>query len=241
MKRLLATTAIVCGAMWFHPHTAHAIPTPFTDAFCGPLAEGGCGDGQKIFFDQANNVTTVTGNVNSNNHGPVVNITSDHFMNLDVTLDAGGGFATITPGLNGSKTFFNGIDFSIPGYEFSSLIFSVQMQSRTGEASDAFTIDGARGLLLSRILDNVGNESSKTDTDREFSITALGGSGLFDDVDIFSTSGFHEIKHIKVGGLCQVLASGGCQPLIVDASEPASFALLAVGMLGLIYFRRKIV
>jgi hypothetical protein len=230
---------LVFGAIFFRPPHAHAIPTPFTDAFCGPLAEGGCGDGQKIFFDQANNVTTVTGNVNSNNHGPVVNITSDHFMNLDVTLDAGGGFATITPGLNGSKTFFNGIDFSIPGYEFTALIFSVQMQSRTGEATDAFTIDGARGLLLSRILDNVGNESSNTDTDREFSITAQGGTGLFDDVDIFSTSGFHEIKHIKVEGLCKVLASGGCQPLIVDAAEPASFALLGLGVVALGATRRR--
>jgi hypothetical protein len=236
-KGLYGALAVVAGAWFFHAPAAHAIPTPFTDLFCGPLAEGGCGDGQKVFLDQAHAVTAISGNINSNNHGPVVKITSDHFMMLDVLLDAGGGFATITPGSKAG--FFNGIDFSIPGYEFTSLIFSVQMASRTGEMTDTFTIDGARGLLLSRILDNVGNESSKTDTDREFSITAQGGTGLFDDVDIFSTSGFHEIKHLKVGGLCQVLASGGCQPLVVDAAEPASFALLGLGMLGVLYARRK--
>jgi hypothetical protein len=237
MKKLLATTTIVAGAMFFHS-PAHAV-VAFTDAFCGPLMEGGCGDGQKVFLNQANNVTTVTGNVGGNNSGPAVKITSDHFMMLDITLDAGGGFATITPGANGNKTFFNGIDFSIPGYEFSSLIFSVQMQSRTGEATDDFTIDGARGLLLSRILDNVGNENSRTDQDREFSITAQGGLGLFDDVDIFSTSGFHEIKHIKVGGLCQLLDNGSCLPTIVDAPEPATIALLGFGLLGTLVVAKR--
>ena len=66
------------------------------------------------------------------------------------------------------------------------------MANRDGEATDNFTIDGFRGLILNRIADNIDNESSKTDTDREFSITSL--SGLFDDVDIFSATGFHEIK-----------------------------------------------
>jgi hypothetical protein len=234
MKRLLATTAIVCGALWFHPPTAHAIPTPFTDAFCGPLAEGGCGDGQKIFLDNAKAQPVLFGNVNANNHGPVVKITSDHNMMLVATLDSGGGFATITPG--GKANFFSGIDVSIPGFEFTGLIFSVQMQPTANQLTtdDPLTIDGFRGTGASRLADLISPiETAKTDQDREFSITAVGGLGLFDDVDIFSTTGFKEIKHLKIEGLCQILASGGCQPLIVDASEPASLAILGLGVLGI--------
>jgi hypothetical protein len=235
-----AVAAIVVGALFFRVPVAHAIPTPFTDAFCGPLAEGGCGDGQKIFLDNAKAQTTLTGNVNANNHGPVVKITSDHNMMLVATLDSGGGFATITPG--GKADFFSGIDVSIPGFEFTGLIFSVQMQPTANQVgtTDPLTIDGFRGTGASRLADLISPiETAKTDQDREFSITAVGGLGLFDDVDIFSTTGFKEIKHLKIEGLCQILASGGCQPLIVDAAEPASFALLGLGMVALGAIRRR--
>lgn len=224
-KLLMATVPIVFGALYFGPAQAGIV-----DSFCGPLAEGGCGDGPKVFLDNAHGVTTVTGNVGANNSGPGVVITSDKNMMLTVTLDAGGGFANITPG--GHANFFNGIDFSIPGYEFTSLIFSVQMEAKIAELTDSFTIDGFRGLLLNRVADQIQSETAKTDTDREFSITAL--AGAFDDVDIFSTTGFNEIKHIKVGGLCQLLDNGTCVPTVIDAAEPATFALLGFAMLGTI-------
>jgi hypothetical protein len=224
MKRLLATTAIVVGALGPLPANAG----PVTDSFCGPSSGQTCelpGD-KMVFLQAATNVTVGFGNIGSQTGLPLVKIVSDGGA-LNMQIDLKNGFATITPDTSKEATF-NGLDISIPGFEFTHLVFDDQLTPVKGAKTDSFSVTGRTGGVIDL---PVGGLADKADQDAEYSITAIGGA--FDDVNILATTGFDEIKHLEIGGLCQILANGTCTPVVVNTPEPASIALLGFGLLGI--------
>jgi hypothetical protein len=194
-----------------------------TATFCGPQSEGGTCEGvgeQKIFLEDNKKTTLGFGNVGSQTGLPVVDFSSDGGM-LNVELDLANGFGTITP----SHGFvdFNGIDVTVPGFTFTDLVFDVQLTPVSGQTTDSFTISDFSGAHVS---DGVGAEFDKADTDKQFSTFAVGGA--FDEVNIQSTTGFDEIKHIEISGLAPLAA----------VPEPRTWVMMLLGFAGLVYASR---
>jgi hypothetical protein len=226
MKRLLTTTAIVTGALYFGALAPSYAAV--TDTFCGPSSGNGCelGGDAMVFLDGQTNTMHGTGHIGSQTGLPVMHFDSTGGM-LDVFIDLANGFATIKPH-NGIS--FNGLKVTIPGFEFTGLVFDDQL---TPNAAPKFTIDGRTGAND----DGSAVEVEAANTDKEYAIRAVGGA--FDEVDITSLTGFDEFKHFEVSGVCQILASGTCTPVIIETPEPASLTLLGFGLLGTAAFARR--
>lgn len=191
-------------------HPARAV----TATFCGPASEGGPCEGlgeQKVFLEDNKKTMLGFGNVGGQKSLPIMDFSSDGGA-LNMELDLANGFATITPAHG--FVDFNGIDVTIPGFQFRDLVFDVQL-TPTSSTIDNFTISDFSGAHVS---DGVGMESDKADTDKEFSTFAVGGA--FDEVNIQSLTGFDEIKHIEVSGVA---------PLGSPVPEPRTWAMLLIG------------
>jgi hypothetical protein len=216
MNKFLITTALLLA---FGAMPAKAV----TATFCGPDSEGGTCEGAselKVFLNKGTDETAGTARVGGPNATVIMTIGADTGP-LNQFIDEANGFATITP--THGAVDFNGIDIKIPGFTFTDIAFDVQLTPVKGQTTESFTISDFSGAHVS---DGVGTESDKPDTDKQFSTTAVGGA--FDEVNIQSTTGFDEIKHIEVSGLAAIVP------------EPSTWALMGLGFaaLGLLGYRK---
>jgi hypothetical protein len=228
MKSLLVTGLMASTFLAFSG-SAKAAPVV---TFCGPSSGMGCETSadQMVFLQKADNVMLGFGNVGGpSNSLPTMDIHSDGGM-LSVTIDLANGFATIKPN-NGIS--FNGLDITIPGFGFTGLVFDTQ-DTPSGNPTDSFTVTDYTGSHVS-VGSNV--ETAAANSDNEYSTNITGG--VFDEVNFASLTGFDEVKHIEVEGLCSLNTNGTCTP-VVFAPEPGSIAILGIGLLGLgmIRYRR---
>ena len=122
---------------------------------------------------------------------------------------------------------FNGIDITIPGFTFTDIAFDVQLHPTESSGTDTFTAQAFSGAHIS---DGISTGSDAPDTDKQFSLTAVGG--VFDEVNLLSADGFDEIKHIEISGLARVVGSA--------VPEPSTWAMMGLGfgLMGLLGYRK---
>jgi hypothetical protein len=212
MKKFLITTTLLLA---FGSVPAKAV----TATFCGPDSEGGTCEGAvelKVFLDKNPNTTLGFGEVGGPKATTTIDFASDGGL-LNNKIDLADGFATIKPAHG--FVDFNGLDITIPGFTFTDIAFDVQL-TPTDSRTDSFTISDFSGK---HVLDAIGTEFDKADTDKQFSTTAVGGA--FDEVNIRSLTGFDEIKHIEISGLEPIVSS--------TVPEPSTWAMMALGFAGL--------
>jgi hypothetical protein len=195
-----------------------------TDTFCGPASGMGCENGgeQMVFLQDATGVMHGFGNIGGQTMLPIMDINSDG-GSMSLLIDLKNGFATIKP-TNGVS--FNGLDITVPGFTFTELVFDTQL-TPTANPTDSFSTEGFSGAHVS---DGLTTFTEAADTDKEYSITAVGGA--FDEVNILALTGFDEIKHIEIEGLA---------PTTTSVPEPGGIAVMGLGLvaLGLIRARKR--
>ena len=224
MNKFLITTALLLA---FGAAPARAV----TVTFCGPQTEGGSCEGaneQKVFLNEGHTETSGSGTVGNGKGAPVLLFSVDTGA-FDTRVDTGGGFANITSANADSKNFagFNGIDITIPGFTFTDIAFDVQLHPTESSGTDTFTAQAFSGAHIS---DGISTGSDAPDTDKQFSLTAVGG--VFDEVNLLSADGFDQIKHIEISGLARVVGSA--------VPEPSTWAMMGLGfgLMGLLGYRK---
>ena len=198
LKKLALTTALAAGL---------ASPAHAAVCFSGTgVACAGSGE-QQIFLESATTKNGL-GNVGSQTGTPTVHLDST------VTLDFANGFANIKPDTGNS---FSNLDITIPGHTFGDFLYDVQMFNSS--ATPTFTVTALlKGVIEgSNTYTNLGH-----DADLSFGVFALNGTQI-DELQLVSTTGFKEIKHLQVSALDGV---------VTTVPEPSSWALMILGFAG---------
>ena len=176
MNKLLLITAALCAC------TAPA----YAGTVCFGTPDNCGGDPEhKVFLEAGSNSTTGFG-YDSQAGLPVVDFSSG-----TEKLDYKNGWANID--LHGSGKFFQNLDITVPGYDFTDLVYSAAMYNNrdfTGALSFTITLWNDGSIVDSHTYSNVAH-----DTNIEYDVT-----GLFDEVSFNSQSGFKEMKHSSFPG-----------------------------------------
>jgi len=213
MKRLLLSTAIVCGALWFHPQHASA---------------------DVIYTINSSNDTGTSG------AGPFATV-DIHFVNS----------TTATAMFLRSGTFVfgeMGLDINASTFTISNLLVTLNVGD-TQVPTYTVVLGGKVGGIGNFALDYVDNPNGFSDAVIEAEFTIHNTSGTWADETQVLTSAVPEAAiHAFTGNGNSFFASGGpttCDDCVINptdggsAPEPATIALLGVGLAGTLAFRRR--
>jgi hypothetical protein len=214
MKRLLITTAI--AALFAAPASAATV------TFCTGESAEKCPTGQTeqdVFLTEGHNETIANGGVGAHPGPgvPPVLITAQTGA-FNVNFDTGGGFATIDPaqGFNA----FNGIDFTVPGFTFEDLQFTLQLTRQGGHHGDT----EADSFIVTANFAGGGSVSHTfTDSpDDAFDYTLVSDTPLT-SIDILAlappgSGGIDQIKQIQISDVA-----------FAAVPEPSTWAMMGAG------------
>jgi hypothetical protein len=224
MKRLLFATALSVL-----PLAAHAT------FIVGDVAD------TKIFFNSDKDVTAFTGNVATNNTGPLVNFTSTG------AVDPKNGFANVTPTITstGGNGDFTKLVITPTVQDWSAFTFRGQFGSLSTTENLTLSVTDQFGTTQTFAFNDLAGPNTdfgdigivSTDDERIKSLTILAGAG----------DNFKELKQFEVQrNAARCTSEDGCVPnpqctdgTCVDTPEPTSMALLGTGLIGSAMFMRR--
>lgn len=227
MRKLLATTAIVAGALWAMPASADIIFT---------LGNHPQADEQNILFGSSEiGVTLANGEVGHTGAGV-------RFTSLTQQI--------ITQNAQGQADIFCAFNCVNNGGNQSSQLSSIRMSAGldannnlTAWTDAIINLDFGSGTAHVVATDQLGGSFNyDLGPGQNFltMVVAPGSGEVITRIDVTGIGagfGFNSFKQPRVSGLCTLQSATSCVP--IETAEPATIATFGVGLLGLMGLAKR--